>query len=124
MQPPGGRGGSRRRELRTHLDKGGDRVIEGQHLGPRGAVNGSDREDEWSQAFRASAVPDLLAALAGCDVQEILDLLQRRYASADSDKLEQLIGETQDIPDLLQQRYESTDSDDLDSIERMYMSQS
>lgn len=85
---------------------------------PADATVRGDASSEWSQAFRASAVPDLLAALGGCDVQEILDLLQRRYASADSDKLEQLIGETEDIPDLLQRRYESTDSDDLAQLIR------
>lgn len=59
---------------------------------------------EWSDAFRASAVPDLLAALAGCETEEILDLLQRRYASVDSDELERIIREPEDNPDPLQGR--------------------
>ncbi|MGO9753397.1 MAG: hypothetical protein ACLP8S_14565 [Solirubrobacteraceae bacterium] len=52
-------------------------------------MSSSDGEHEWSDAFRTSAVPDLVAAIAGCQTQEILDLLPRRYASADADKLDQ-----------------------------------
>ncbi len=64
-------------------------VPERQHLGPCRTVSSSDGEHEWSDAFRTSAVPDLVAAIAGCQTQEILDLLPRRYASADADKLDQ-----------------------------------
>jgi hypothetical protein len=63
-------------------------------------VSSSDGEHQWSYAFRASAVPDLLAALAGCEREDILDLLQRRYASADSDELERIIREREHLPDL------------------------
>ncbi len=59
----------------------------------RSTVSSSEAEHEWSCAFRASAVPDLVAALAGCEREDILNLLQRRYASADWDEAERIIRE-------------------------------
>ncbi len=78
----------------------------------------ADRGDDWGDAFRASAVVDLLAALAGCDADEILGLLQKRYAGVDSDDLEQIITETEHIPELLQRRHANAGSDELQRMLR------
>ncbi len=78
----------------------------------------ADGGGEWSDAFRASAVADLLAALTGCDADEILGLLQKRYTGVNSDDLERIISETEDIPVLLQQRRANADSDELERMIR------
>ncbi len=66
-------------------------------LKPRGPLGCAlmSGEDEWGDAFRASSAPDLVAALAGCETEEILELLNgRRYARLESDEFEQIIRET------------------------------
>ncbi len=74
--------------------------------------------DEWAGAFRKSAAPDLVAALAGCETEEILDLLQERWGSLDSDDLDRIAHETEGTVDHLQRRYESADSDELEQMIR------
>lgn len=77
-------------------------------------MSGSEAEQAWGNEFRASAVPDLVAALAGCETQEILDLLgQPRYASFESKELERIVAEAERIPQLLRQRYEDAESAEL-----------
>jgi hypothetical protein len=79
-------------------------------------VSSSHDDGEWRDAFRASAVPDLLAALSGCETEDILDLLGRRYASYDSETLEEIVRESEELPDLLARRYASVDSAELERL--------
>ncbi len=69
------------------LERSGDLRLEGQDLGPVTAPISPDGEYEYFYTIRADDVPALVTALGGAPSDNILDLLEQRWADQHSYQL-------------------------------------
>lgn len=70
--------------LRAVLERDGELRIEGQDLGPVTAAMSPDGEYEYFYTIRANDVPALVIALGGIPGDDILALLEERWAGEQS----------------------------------------
>lgn len=73
-----------RLHLSATLDSDGDLLIEGQDLGPVTKPVSPDGEYEYCYTIHAVDVPTLITALGGSTGEDVLELLQARWAGGKS----------------------------------------
>ena len=88
------RDGPDSRSLWAYLDEQGNLHIDGQDLGPKTAFIRDDGEYEWFNTVRAEDVPKVVTLLGGGTGDDVLHLLEARYAGEASYELEKRLRES------------------------------